>query len=125
MRRLFSAGKHREPATMNHALGAVLLLFSSVASAGGYTVYAQPTEIEVVNNGLLIYGSFGNVMSCGYPNAVFYPATHQNYNVVSAMAMTAIVSGKTMKFYVDQCVSLSFHGINVNQAFNGSAIYFK
>ena len=99
------------------------------AYSAGYTPWAEVTEIERVGDGIVIRGSFGDVNNCGTADIVYYPKTHEDYELVLSMALTALTADREMRFYIDTCVSISFHwGSNnpvINQSRNGQAIYIR
>lgn len=95
---------------------ALLSLSAMTANAGGYTTYATPTTVEMVGDGVLIHGPFGNLMNCGTADRVFYAGTSPSVSTIVGIALAAITSGREMRFYVDQCVTVSFHGWTVNQS---------
>jgi hypothetical protein len=86
------------------------LAFGSMsAHAGGYTSWAVPSSIELVNGGALVSGNFGDPNSCGRANYVFVNQTSSNYKEVVAMAYMAFAAGKEMMFYSQSCTAVGFH----------------
>jgi hypothetical protein len=88
------------------------------AHAGGYTSAAIPTQVEVMGNGVLIRGAFGDVQSCGVTNTVWIPKTNPAYKEIVSMAYTALVAGRALQFYVDVCGQVPAHwaGNVINQS---------
>ena len=106
----------------------IVFIFPINALAAAYTPWAAVSQIERVGNGVLIYGAFGDANSCGEPDVIYYPSTHDDYDVVLSMALTALTADREMRFYVSSCTAISFHwGVNpvINQAHNGQAIYIR
>ena len=85
------------------------------AIAAGFTRWAVPTAIQLVNNGVLIAGSYRDVNRCGNADLVFYHNTDVRYQETLSMAYAALAAGKELSFYVDSCVWVSFHNKNVNR----------
>ncbi len=85
------------------------------ATAAGYTGWAVPTRIALVNNGVLIAGSYRDVNRCGNADLVFYHTGDARYQETLSMAYAALAAGKELSFYVDSCVWVSFYNKNVNR----------
>lgn len=47
--------------------------------------------------------------SCGQTGYVFYPSTHDDYELVASMVLVALTSQREMRFYINDCVPVSFH----------------
>ncbi len=98
------------------AIAAALSTATSVdAIAAGFTSWAVPTAIELVNNGVLISGSYRDVNRCGHADLVFYHNTDARYQETLSMAYAALAAGKELSFYVDRCVWVSFRQRYVNR----------
>ncbi len=98
------------------ALATALSAAASVdALAAGFTRWAVPTAIELVNNGVLIAGTYQDVNRCGHADLVFYHNSNARYQETLSMAYAALAAGKELSFYVDSCVWVSFHNKNVNR----------
>ncbi len=100
----------------------------SLSMANAYTPWAIVTQIERVGDGILIKGEFGDANSCGEANYVYYPSTHQDYELVVSMALAALTAGREMRFNVNTCVAIAFHWGSapvINQANNGQAIFIR
>ncbi len=85
------------------------------AIAAGFTRWAVPTAIQLVNNGVLIAGSYQDVNRCGDADFIFYHNTDARYQETLSMAYAALAAGKELSFYVDSCVWVSFYNKNVNR----------
>ena len=95
------------------------------AIAAGFTAWAVPTEIELVNNGVLISGSYLDVNRCGDGNLVFYHTRDARYQETLSMAYAALAAGKELSFYVDSCVWVSFHNKNVNRLRSHGPVFIR
>ena len=89
------------------ALGVALC--APVANAAGYTAWSIPTQVEHVNGGLLIAGSFGDPHSCGMANYIFVAGTDSRFKEIVAMAYTALASGRELRFYSNTCTQVTAH----------------
>ncbi len=98
---------------------------TSEVMAAGYTRWAVPTRIELVNNGVLISGGYRDVNRCGNANLVFYHTGDARYQETLSMAYAALAAGKELRFYVDSCVRVSFHGQNVNRLRRTGPVYIR
>ena len=108
------------------ALAAALLTATSNAAiAAGFTSWAVPTRIELVNNGVLIAGSYRDVNRCGNADLVFYHTGDARYQETLSMAYAALAAGKELSFYVDSCVWVSFHNKNVNRLRGHGPVFIR
>jgi hypothetical protein len=108
------------------ALATALLTAASVdAIAAGYTGWAVPTRIALVNNGVLISGSYRDVNRCGNADLVFYHTGDARYQETLSMAYAALAAGKELAFYVDSCVWVSFHNKNVNRLRGQGPVFIR
>jgi len=108
------------------AIAAALSSVTSVdAIAAGYTRWAVPTRIELVNNGVLISGRYRDVNRCGNANLVFYHTRDARYQETLSMAYAALAAGKELSFYVDKCVWVSFHNKNVNRLRGHGPVFIR
>jgi hypothetical protein len=93
----------------------------TIVSAAGYTPYVVPTEVELVNGGILIYGAFGDVNSCSVAGRVFVPSSISEdvRSKILSLVTTAIVAGRQMRFYSDGCAAVTFHyeGTPINRVY--------
>ncbi len=108
---------------------AIATALSTVASvdaiAAGYTRFAVPTQIELVNNGVLIAGSYLDVNRCGHADLVFYHTRDARYQETLSMAYAALAAGKELAFYVDSCIWVSFHNKNVNRLRGAGPVFIR
>ena len=98
---------------------------TSEVMAAGYTRWAVPTRIELVNNGVLIAGSYRDVNRCGNADLVFYHTGDARYQETLSMAYAALAAGKELSFYVDSCVWVSFHNKNVNRLRGHGPVFIR
>ena len=91
-------------------LGTLLMLASTACHAGGYTAFATPTEIDVVTNqGIMVYGAFGNPSSCTESNAFFVYFSNTQYSQMYAQILTAFTAGQKISVYVSECDVVSWY----------------
>ncbi len=95
------------------------------AIAAGYTRWAVPTRIELINNGVLISGGYRDVNRCGNVDLVFYHTRDARYQETLSMAYAALAAGKELSFYVDRCVWVSFHNKNVNRLRGAGPVFIR
>ncbi len=108
------------------AIATALASVTSVdAIAAGFTRWAVPTQIELVNNGVLIAGSYLDVNRCGHADLVFYHTRDARYQETLSMAYAALAAGKELAFYVDSCVWVSFHNKNVNRLRSHGPVFIR
>ena len=108
------------------ALATALLTAASVdAIAAGYTGWAVPTRIALVNNGVLIAGSYRDVNRCGNADLVFHHTGDARYQETLSMAYAALAAGKELSFYVDSCVWVSFYNKNVNRLRGHGPVFIR
>ena len=115
--------------SVRYTLVAMAMALSTVTSnaaiAAGYTRWAVPTRIELVNNGVLIYGRYRDVNRCGNANLVFYHTRDARYQETLSMAYAALAAGKELSFYVNSCVWVSFHKKNVNRLRGQGPVFIR
>ncbi len=108
---------------------AIAIALSTVTSvdaiAAGYTRWAVPTRIGLVNNGVLISGRYRDVNRCGNANLVFYHTGDARYQETLSMAYAALAAGKELSFYVDSCIWVSFHNKNVNRLRSHGPVFIR
>lgn len=104
-----------------------LCLLAPVVQAAGYTSWAVPTQVEMVNGGALIAGAFGDPNACGVANFIYVPKTNGFFKEIVAMALTAIATGREMSFYSGSCAEVSFHwaGNVINQSLEGQGAFLR
>jgi hypothetical protein len=82
------------------------------AYAGGYTAWAVPSQLEYVNGGILVSGNFGDINSCGQSGHIFVMPSENDQNWFQSslsILLTAFAAQKEIKFYTQDCTSVSFH----------------
>ncbi len=108
---------------------AIATALSSVTSvdaiAAGFTRWAVPTQIGLVNNGVLISGIYLDVNRCGHADLVFYHTRDPRYQETLSMAYAALAAGKELSFYVDSCIWVSFHNKNVNRLRSHGPVFIR
>lgn len=104
-----------------------VFLFPTTTFAAGYSKYAVPTKVELVNGGVLIYGAFGDPNSCGKPDHIFVSEQSSTYQSVLTMALTALQGKRELSFYSSKCVGVSFHwsGNIINENRGGEPVYIR
>ena len=100
---------------------------SPLAFAGGYTNWATPTSVQLVDGGLLIAGAFGDPNACGKSDYVFVPGTNNDYKESVSLAFSALTAGRQMRIYITACTTVSFHwsGNVVDESLDGPDIDMK
>ncbi len=108
-------------------LSIVLVTVGQIVYAGGYSNWAIPTSVELVSDGVLIHGNYGDPNECGKPNFVFIKRSDPSFNSVLSMALSALNAKKEMRFYSGRCVEVSFHwaGQVINENANGWSVYIR
>lgn len=77
------------------------------AQAAGWTNWATPTQVDIVNAGtpgIMVYGTFGNPGNCTVADRFFVPKTDGQYAQVVAAVLAANVAGRQVRGYVSTCV---------------------
>ena len=88
------------------------VLTSGTVHAGGNTSWGIPTEVDVVRNeGIMVYGAFGNPNGCTVADRFFVPIGHTQYNQIYALVTTAMVAGTKIMAYVDQCAPETWYSV--------------
>ena len=105
----------------------VLLVVSGNVVAAGYTSWAIPKSIELVNDGLLVEGDFGDPNSCSKDQYVFIRQDSASFDAKLSIILSALHGQKKMRFYVSSCVNVSFHwsGEVINQNSDKHPVYIK
>jgi hypothetical protein len=105
----------------------LLAISSSALAGGGWTGWAVPVRVDVVRNeGVMVYGSFGNPGGCTVADQFFVAIGHPQYNQIYATLMTALTAGRQVMAYVDSCSpetwytvsSVTFNFVDVSSALN-------
>lgn len=108
------------------ALGASLASSMPAIAAGGTTVAAAPTDIEVVRNeGFLVWGAFGNpgTTPCQQGGAIWIAASHPQYKEMLSVALSALASGMKISAYVHDCTMVGWFGQTYNQVRADGALH--
>ena len=87
----------------------LIMCFSNASYAGGYSVWAVPTQVEIVGGGVLIWGAFGDPNECGRADTIFISETDSRYEGVLSMSLAALMDKREMKIYSSACTSVLFH----------------
>lgn len=111
----------------------VIVSFTNLSYASGYSGYAIPTYLEYVNEGLLVYGDFPDINNCspspGFPIFISSKGLDASYfPTVSALLSAALHSKSEVQFYLYRCTTVSWHWGNQNEYINEaytSGVYFK
>ncbi len=92
--------------------GALPVMTCVLARAGGNTSWAVPTQVDVVRNeGIMVYGTFGNPNGCTESDRFFVPMGHAQYNQIYALVTTAMITGTKIMAYVDQCAPETWYSV--------------
>jgi hypothetical protein len=78
----------------------IFVLTSLQVCAGGYSAWAVPTELEYVNDGVLISGAFGNPNSCTDTNKIFFSRTNlenEKFQSILSFVLTALTAEKEIR----------------------------
>lgn len=108
----------------------LLILNGTSVFSAGYTVWAKPTTIEYVANGILVAGSFGDINGCGQANYIFIkpaPSNPETFKIMTSIIITAITAQRDVRFYTNKCTSVSFHwnGNVINEAYTGGGFFMR
>lgn len=104
----------------------MVILFSLPVYAAGYTSWAVPTQLEYVNDGVLISGGFGNPGGCAITDKIFISRAavgDEKFQSILSFALTALTAKKEIKFRSGRCFDVTFHGQNVSES--TTAIYIR
>lgn len=108
-------------------LVATLSMFSFHTNAGAYSPWAIPTQIEYVNDGILVSGRFGNPNNCSDSDKIFISKNNIGddtaFKSLLSMLLTAFTAKKEVQFRSDYCFNVTFHGLNVSES--RTAIYIR
>jgi hypothetical protein len=88
----------------------LLMLASTTCYAGAYTAWAAPTQIDVVTNqGIMVYGAFGNPAGCTVSNQFFVYFSNTQYKEMYTQILAALTTGKQISVYVTECDPVSWY----------------
>ena len=115
---------------MKYALILPLLVFASMANSAGYSSWGVPTMIEQVNDGILVFGSFGDPSGCSKADHIFVPymqADEKGYHTASSIIFMAFAAQKELRFYSNSCAQVSAHwsGEIISRTFTWQPIYIR
>ena len=80
--------------------------------AGGYTAWGVPTRIDVVRNeGVMVYGPFGNPAGCTVTDQFFVAYSSTQYAQIYAALLTAIAAGKQIQVYAGSCAPATWYAV--------------
>lgn len=102
----------------NFALAITLSLFTAVTHAG-YSSWTTPTQIEYVNDGVLVSGSFGNPSNCEDADQVFISRAKvgsEQFDPILSMILTAFSSKREVMIHTTDCFNVSYHGKHVSES---------
>lgn len=117
-----NVGKYFDTKVKKVLVITTLLLTSNSAFSASYSNWAVPTAVEIVSNGVLIHGAYGDPTSCGKGDYIFVSAADSFYNSIFALALSAVMGKREMQFYSNTCTEVGFHwsGKFINQNFKRS-----
>jgi len=85
---------------------------SSLASAGAWTSSGVPTGVDVVRNeGLMVWGNFGNPNGCTVSNAFLVPMSHPQYKEIYAALLFSMASGRPVSGYASVCAPAAWYSV--------------
>lgn len=89
-----------------------LLLVSSAAYSQGWSQFAVPTRVDIERgNGLMVYGSFGNVGNCTVADRFYVLASHPQYEEIYSAVLTAFTSQKQVQVHIASCDSVTWYSV--------------
>jgi|GEM_PF-3183194 len=92
---------------------AALVATSTSSLAGGWTGWAVPVRVDVVRNeGIMVYGSFGNPSGCTVSDQIFVAFSHPQYNQIYATLMTALAVGRQVMAYSVGCAPEPWYSVS-------------
>lgn len=85
----------------------------SVVHAGGWTNWATPTEVDVVReDGLMVYGAFGNPAGCTVANQFLVAWGTAQYSQIYAALLTALTAGRQIQVYAGSCAPAAWYSVS-------------
>lgn len=87
-------------------LVATLSMFSFHTNAGAYSPWAIPTQIEYVNDGILVSGRFGNPNNCSDSDKIFISKNNIGDEKIFKSLLSILLSALTekKKFGLDRII---------------------
>jgi hypothetical protein len=71
---------------------------------------AQITKIDFArNDGLMVFGAFGNPGTCLYADAIWIRKDHPNFKMIHTTLLAAQLSGKRIYTYIFTCESVLWY----------------
>jgi len=112
---------------MKNILITIIVLVTGSASAAGYSSWAVPEEIELVNNGLFVKGNFGDSNACGQAGYVYISQDDITFDRKMSFVLSALHAKREMRFWVAECVAVTFHwsGNVINQNLSNQPAYIR
>lgn len=103
------------------------MLSCAMVYAGGLSEAAVPTKVDIVSDGFMITGVFGNAGGCSSSNKLFIKIDHPQYKTLYATALTAFVSKQKIVGYVHSCEPVNWYSApsytyNIVQGYGSLAI---
>jgi hypothetical protein len=97
---------------MKVMISSILLIGNSLAFAGGSSAWAVPTQLDVVRNeGILVYGAFGNPANCTVGDRFFIPINTVQYAQLHATILMAMAAGKEIAVHLESCGPLTWYTV--------------
>ena len=95
------------------AILAIVLMFSSLSHAGGYTGNGQVQLMQSAYGGWLmrLSGANDNPDNCDKPN-ILLPPTHPQYEEIYSMILAAYSAGKEINVHVSGCATSGHKNFN-------------
>lgn len=92
-------------------LGLLLITLSTTGFAAGSTAWAVPIQVDVMYQGIMVYGAFGNPGGCTTTDRFFVATNTGQYKEILATLMAAYATGKEVATYVDTCASVTWYAV--------------
>ena len=91
----------------------LLMFFSSLCYAGGWSESVTPTRIDIERSGgFMVYGGFGNAGGCSVTNMVYVQIGHPQYKEIYAAILAAFTAGKKVQMYIHSCGPVGWYSIS-------------
>lgn len=105
---------------MKKTITLIIFLLSTNAFSAGYSNWAVPTKVELVNAGVLIHGAFGDPHNCGMSDYIFVDGSNPQIDRIISISMAAFAAKREMRFFSGACTNVAFHwgnteNINLNR----------
>jgi hypothetical protein len=105
----------------------ISLVLSFQVNAGAYSSWATPTQLEYVNDGILVSGAFGNPNSCSVSDKIFISRVNvgsdASFQSMLSILLTAFTAQKEIRLRSDYCFNITFHGKEVSES--RTAVYIR